>query len=151
LRWYELVRRRDDGWLNSGKLLTRDLATRPSFAVDGEGGVYLVGGAAVVPSDPELLFPLLGYLNSGLVSWYLGQVTPLFRSGFQKIEPQHLETIPVPTRIVEDDDLRERLGELALLAMEAVRAGDVAGQDEHEGSINLLLREALEIDIDEIA
>jgi len=151
LKWYELVRRRDDAWLNSGKLLTRDLAAKPSFAVDQDGSVYLVSGAAVVPTDQELLFPLLGYLNSDLVRWYLSQVTPLFKSGFQKIEPRHLETIPVPKEIVEDDDLREKLGELAFLTMEAGRSGDFVGQDENERLINRLLHGVVGIDINQIS
>jgi hypothetical protein len=48
LRWYELVRKRDETWLRSPKLLIRDLATETSFAIDPAGNTYLVGGTAVV-------------------------------------------------------------------------------------------------------
>jgi len=118
--------------------------------VDQDGSVYLVSGAAVVPTDQELLFPLLGYLNSDLVRWYLSQVTPLFKSGFQKIEPRHLETIPVPKEIVVFDDLL-KLGELAFLTMEAGRSGDFVGQDENERLINRLLHGVVGIDINQIS
>lgn len=151
IRWYELIRKRDEAWLNKRKLLTRDLATRPSFAIDQEGGTYLVGGAAVVPEDQELLFALLGYLNSNVVGWYLSQITPSFKSGFQKFEPQHLQTVPVLREVVEDDDLRYRLGEMALLAVEAQRSyDDDIKQTEYETLIDNLLCEVLGLDINEV-
>lgn len=110
LRWYELVRKRDEAWLTSPKLLIRDLATRTSFALDSTGEVFLVGGTAVVPADPQTLLPLLGYLNSSTASEYLAALTPAFRRSFQKFEPQHLNQLPVPRAIADSEPQSWRLG-----------------------------------------
>ena len=56
LRWYELVRRRDEEWLTQPKLLIRDLAPETSFAVDVAGNAFLVGGTAVVPQREDSYF-----------------------------------------------------------------------------------------------
>jgi hypothetical protein len=113
LRWYELVRRRDEDWLRRPKLLIRDLAPETAFAADPLGEVFMVGGTAVSPETEEQLFPLLGYLNSRAVTNLMRRVTPQFRGNFQKFEPQHLQRIPVLLRILEDDALMDRLGGLA--------------------------------------
>lgn len=113
LRWYELVRRRDEEWLRQPKLLIRDLAPETSFAVDPDGAVFIVGGTAVIPQQEELLYPLLAYLNSRPVDSLVRRTTPQFRGSFQKFEPQHLQRIPVLRRLVEDAEFARHLGELA--------------------------------------
>ena len=113
LRWYELVRRRDEDWLRRPKLLIRDLAPETSFAVDPDGSVFIVGGTAVVPEQEDLLFPLLAYLNSKHINALVRRTTPQFRGNFQKFEPQHLQAIPVLVRFLEDAEFAQRLGELA--------------------------------------
>ena len=119
LRWYELVRRRDEEWLRRPKLLIRDLAPETAFAADPLGEVFMVGGTAVSPETEDHLFPLLGYLNSKAVTSLMRRVTPQFRGNFQKFEPQHLQRIPVLLRVVEDQALMENLGGLARLATSA--------------------------------
>jgi type I restriction-modification system DNA methylase subunit len=113
LQWYELVRKRDEAWLKSPKLLIRDLATETSFAIDPTGTTFLVGGTAVVPADSDLLLPLLGYLNSSMVNEYIRQITPEFKGGFQKFEPQHLQKIRVLTKFLTDFDVNNEIGKLA--------------------------------------
>jgi len=113
LRWYELVRRRDEEWLRRPKLLIRDLAPETSFAVDPNGNAFIVGGTAVTPEQEDLLFPLLGYLNSKHINSLVQRITPQFRGSFQKFEPQHLQGIPVLARLVEDPPFAEQLGNLA--------------------------------------
>jgi len=110
-KWYELVRKRDDAWLSKPKLMIRDLAMRTSFAADIDGKVFLVGGTAIVPADLGMLLPLLGYLNSSVANWYLRSITPQFNSGFQKFEPQHLNSLPVPNAIIDDVNLSNRLSD----------------------------------------
>lgn len=114
LKWFELVRKRDERWLHSRKLLTRDLATRTSFALDDDGVVFIVGGTAVVPPVPELVLPLLAYLNSAVANEYLAEITPSFRGSFQKFEPQHLSRLPIPNFILEATDEAAVLGDLAM-------------------------------------
>jgi methylase of polypeptide subunit release factors len=141
-RWYELVRPRDEEWLRQPKLLIRDLAPRTSFAVDPVGEVFLVGGTAVVPSRPELLTPLLAYLNSRTVDALVRRTTPHFRGSFQKFEPQHIQRIPILRRVVDDEDFAEMLATLAREAIAARQNDDEAAFREHESSIDRLLREA---------
>jgi hypothetical protein len=130
LKWYELVRKRDENWLGARKLLIRDLATEPSFALDDLGATYLVGGTAVVPADQSLLLPLLGYLNSKLTHEYLAQITPSFKRGFQKFEPQHLQQIPVLRRVIENEETSARLGDLATNALTAHVKGEESAHAE---------------------
>lgn len=112
LRWYELVRRRDETWLRAPKLLIRDLARETSFALDEPGELFMVGGSAVIPEMDETLLPLLGYLNSAPVSNLVKRTTPEFRGGFQKFEPQHLLQIPVLRRLIADQEFSEALTDL---------------------------------------
>lgn len=118
-RWYELVRRRDVGWLSRPKLVTRDLAIETSFAVDRAGTAFLIGGVAVVPEREDLLSALLGYLNSRPVNDVLARMTPQFRGNFQKFEPRHLSQVPVVNRLLEDGEFAERLAVLAERASSA--------------------------------
>lgn len=118
-KWYELIWKRDEAWLKSPKLLIRDLITETAFAIDHTGETFLVGGTAVVPENPELLWPLLGYLNSSIVTEHLRQSTPAFRGGFQKVEPRHLDSIPVPFRLLRDADFASQIATSARRAVDA--------------------------------
>jgi methylase of polypeptide subunit release factors len=112
-KWYELVRPRDENWLRRPKLLIRDLAPRTAFALDQQGNTFIVGGSAVVPQDTDLLLPLLAYLNSSVIDGLVRRTTPQFRGDFQKFEPQHIQSIPVLDRLVEDTRFTLRLASLA--------------------------------------
>ncbi|MDR3690344.1 MAG: TaqI-like C-terminal specificity domain-containing protein, partial [Fimbriimonas sp.] len=122
--WFELSEKRDVRWLGKPKLLTRDLALRASFAPDVIGDMFLVGGTAVVPMGEQLLKPLLCYLNSRLVNWYLTQSTPMFRADFVKFEPQHISQLPVPRALIEDAENLSRLNALADLASSRAPLGE---------------------------
>lgn len=149
-RWYELAWKRDETWLNSKKLLIRDLATKPAFAFDEVGSTYLVGGTAVIPADTDLLLPLLGYLNSSLMDWYLRQITSSFRAGFQKFEPPHLQRIPILTEIINQSKLSEELTDLVLNVLEAKKVEDRGQQYWYEEQIDLLLSKYMKLDLSEI-
>jgi len=112
-RFYELVWPRDERWLRQPKLLIRDLAPATAFAADPRGSVFLVGGTAVVPEDPEILLALMAYLNSSVVNVLVQQTTPEFRGGFQKFEPQHIQGIPILDRLSEDPQFLGELTEMA--------------------------------------
>ncbi len=112
-RFYELVWPRDETWLRRPKLLIRDLAPRTAFAIDPTGETFLVGGTAVVPQDPEILWGLFAYLNSATINALVVQTTPQFRGSFQKFEPQHIQSIPILDRFIEDEHLVGHLGDLA--------------------------------------
>ena len=116
--WFELIRQRNRDWLERPKLLIKDLVTQPSFALDLEGDYYLTSGSAVVPIESADLLPLLGYLNSAVSAWLLRSSMPTFRSGFQKLEPRHLEFLPVPEILVADTEPRDRIAELVAARLE---------------------------------
>jgi type I restriction-modification system DNA methylase subunit len=145
LQWYELVRKRDEVWLNNPKLLIRDLATETSFAVDQTGENFLVGGSAVVPANPDNLLPLLGYLNSKLVNEYISQLTPEFRGGFQKFEPQHLQKIPILTRLISDFEFANRIEEQVEIILLAKAQNNENQRIEAENNIEQILLEAFEM------
>lgn len=149
--WYGLSWPRDETWLNSKKLLIRDLATETSFALEDIGTTYLVGGTAVVAADEQLLYPLLGYLNSALINWYLTQITPTFRADFQKFEPQHLATVPILSEIINDDDTLDALNGMVMRVLQAKRSGDAEQQRSSEMEINDLFCTLAGIDVREIS
>lgn len=141
LRWYDLVRRRDTDWLQKPKLLIRDLAPETAFAVDPEGKVFIVGGTAVVPEYEELLMPLLAYLNSKPINSLMRRVTPQFRGGFQKFEPQHLQQIPVLHALTQDASFCEQL---AMLAGQASDEGRSIGErDTISAEIDAVVAQAM--------
>ena len=149
--WYELQRPRDENWLNRKKLLIRDLAVKTSFAVDDTGGTFLGGGTAVIPTDEDSIFPLMGYLNSKLANWFLLQITPSFRADFQKFETQHFATLPVLKNVMESPELKYILTELVGSVLGAKEIGDDVSQQRYETEIDKLLCEVAEIDFDEIS
>jgi len=143
LSWHELVRKRDERWLTSPKLIIRDLATETSFAIDPTGNTLLVGGTAVVPADSDLLLPLLGYLNSSIVNQYLRQITPGFKGGFQKFEPQHLQRIPVLKRLTTDDEFANQISREVRHLIDAKAANNEDVRKDAEGRIEALIKEAI--------
>ena len=137
--WYELSEKRDQEWLNSPKLLIRDLAQRISFALDDTGSYYCVGGTAVVPEDTDLLPALLVYLNSGLVNWYLSFRASTFRSNFVKFEPRHLNDIPILPEVLEDGSTRDMLEASCKIILNANASGDQARQEQLENEVDNVL------------
>lgn len=123
-KWYELVRKRDEQWLEAPKLIIRDLVVQNAFAPDLNGGVYLVGGTAIVPANPDHLLPLLAFLNSSITEGYLNQTALAYRDGFKKIEPRHLSNLPVPHFIVGSSQAADELSYLAECAVNAVRSNN---------------------------
>ena len=142
LRWYELVRRRDEEWLRRPKLLIRDLAPEVSFAVDADGDIFIVGGTAVTPQDEDLLFPLLAYLNSSHVNALVRRTTPQFRGSFQKFEPQHLQGIPILRRLLEDQVFSGYLDELGRVASASTGMARLTASAEIDGVVGAAMREA---------
>ncbi len=147
-RWYELVRSREESWLTAPKLLMRDLAPETSFARDSYGSMFLVGGTAVIPEDSNNLDVLLGYLNSRLATWFLSKITPSFRDGFQKVEPQHLNQLSVPVRLVTNLEVRDEISELAQKSVEAFMSGQKEEQRACEAKIDQILYRITGLDED---
>ena len=132
MAFYSLVRPRDESWLVQPKIVTRDLVREPSFASDLTGGIHLVGGTAIVPSDPETVPRLLAYLNSSPIGEYLEQVAPVFRGGFRKLEPQHLRDLPVLNDLLGETNFADQLHELSLMILNHETDGISASDIENE-------------------
>ncbi len=148
--WYELIRERSTVWLEAPKLVMRDLATVTSFAPDLDGGVFLIGGTAIVPNDVDDLLPLLAFLNCRIANWYLKSVTPSFRSAFQKFEPQHLEQLSVPTVVFNDVLVRDALTKASRLVLDASAIGDSKARSEHSAEIDYILAAAVGVSLEEL-
>ncbi len=115
------------------------LARRTSFTLDANGQVFLVGGTAVVPSETHWTLPLLAYVNSSVANQYLAEMTPAFRGGFLKFEPQHLSQLPVPTFIANLDDAAVYLGDLAVDVLQLRSDGQEERSREIEDEIDRLM------------
>jgi hypothetical protein len=139
-----LVRKRDEKWLGSEKMLTRDLATRTSFTLDARGELFLVGGTAVVPPSTDVMLPLLGFMNSATANEFLVQLTPSFRGSFQKFEPQHLSRLPVPRFIVDLTDDALEIGDLVMQIFLAKASGEEDRSQQAEQQIDRLIEQLLE-------
>ncbi|MEF2549266.1 N-6 DNA methylase [Aurantimonas sp. E1-2-R+4] len=142
-KWYELVWPRDETWLKRPKLLIRDLAPRTAFALDQLGRTFIVGGTAVVPEDPDLLLPLLAYLNSDVVNGLVRRTTQQFRGDFQKFEPQHIQGIPILDRILEDEAFALQISSLAADVITAAAQGSENEAAAKERDIDALIRLAI--------
>jgi SAM-dependent methyltransferase len=140
--WFELVWPRDEEWLNTPKLLIRDLAPTPAFSIDAAGAVYNVGGTAVVPTESIDLFALTAYLNSSIVRDWLQPTAAGFRGGFYKFEPRHVSSIPVPRELLEDESLQAELASLVqpLLERDPESEDDVDIEDEIDRTLNRALQ-----------
>lgn len=148
--WYELVRKRQSRWLDAKKILIRELATYPCFALDARGGTYLIGGTAIIPQDPPLLEPLLAFLNSRLCGWYLDKSSRSFRGGYNKFEPNAIQDIPVPERLIKSGTFRVKVSREVREILIAHSQGDEKRQRHSEDMIDRLFSSCLEIPLDEI-
>ena len=148
--WYELVRRRQTTWLEAKKLLIRELATYPCFALDACGGTYLIGGSAVVPMDPVVLEPLLAFLNSRISAWFLEKSAPAFRGGYSKFEPTTIQRMPVPQALIESCPFREKVCTLVRDLLRARADGDEARALVLEADIDVVLSKEVGVSLDEI-
>lgn len=142
-RWYELIWPRDESWLRKPKLLIRDLAPETAFAADQTGTTFLVGGTAVVPEDTNLLVALMAYLNSKVIDNLVRRATPQFRGDFQKFEPQHLASVPILNRFIEDPEFSNQLEVFGTRVMDARMRGSSEDVRNYEGEIEAMIRGVL--------
>ncbi len=111
LRWYELIRSREEDWLTRPKLLMRDLAPRVSMALNSAGGIFLIGGTAVVPEDGVQLESLMLYLNSAVSNWYLSTSASPFQNSYYRFDAGQLSKVPVPVSVALDPMFRDEIVE----------------------------------------
>lgn len=133
--WYGLIWPREDDWLSRGKILSRDLISKPSFAVDLDFGVALVGGTAIIPAAQDQLFSLLGIMNCSWFDLLLRQGASEFRGNYIKAEPGRLLALSIPNALLEDDEISRLVG----LRLDS--EGDLANKI--EGEIDSIVRSHL--------
>ena len=89
-------------------------------------------------------------MNSKVVDWYLQKITPSFRAGFQKFEPQHLQQIPIPNEILNDLSISNKLSELVTNIIEAKQTGQIDAQENIEREIDIALCDLIGINLAEL-
>lgn len=114
-----------DNWYGFGRLqnLTKQelvklcvprLVSRIQTIFDSEGKFYLdnvdVGGVMLKDATKTNYYYVLAVLNSGLLTWYLTQISTPFRGGFYSCNKQYLSRLPIPDAPTDE---RERIAELA--------------------------------------
>ncbi|HYF16109.1 MAG TPA: N-6 DNA methylase [Phycisphaerales bacterium] len=148
--WYALSWPRNEEWLSSRKLITKELARQASFAADDNGGVFVVGGLSIVPQDDELLLVLLGYLNSRVADWYMRATMPSFQGRFFKFETQQISRLPIPRVLLEDEKNVAAIASY-VEAIVAYNYGSPGGSSsELEQSLDKFLASACGIDLREL-
>lgn len=148
--WYELAWPRSAEWLTRRKLLSKELSTRVSFALDDVGGTFIVGGLGVVPQDERHMLPLVAFLNSNLANWFLRSTAPTFQSQFYKLESQQLQNLPVPRRLFEDHEAAAPICELAQMLISAIAHGEEGRQRELDAELDAAVAQFLGIDQGEL-
>lgn len=84
------------------KLVCKDIAKEPYFWIDANGGnVPLHSTYYVVPGVPQLLEPLLHFLNSGEVRRWLLSNCQRAANGFVRMQSTVMKRLPVPDNLVE--------------------------------------------------
>ncbi|HEV8332163.1 MAG TPA: class I SAM-dependent methyltransferase [Steroidobacteraceae bacterium] len=83
------------------KLVCKDIAKEPYFWLDADGGnVPLHSSYYVVPSVPQLLEPLLHFLNSHEVRNWLFANCQRAANGFVRMQSTVMKKLPVPDKLV---------------------------------------------------
>jgi hypothetical protein len=103
MEWWMPNRPRKPDFMLIPKIITPHLVFTPKFSLDIEGR-YAVSRSPflVLKNDLELnsikndlMFFMLGILNSSVCTWYLLNHTSRYKHGFMMIEPSSLKEIPV--------------------------------------------------------
>lgn len=118
--WYALWNARDKEMLESRKILTPTIASKPSFLYDSSGEFYFLGSGAggpgaysvILKQDADLSYYfLLGLLNSEFVDIYIKSTSSVFRGGYYAYSQQFLKEIPIPD--LSNKNLIKQISDLA--------------------------------------
>lgn len=103
IQWWEPNRPRKPEFMVIPKILTPHLVFSPKFSIDITGKyaisrspfLVLRKDSILASLDMDLMFFMLGILNSSVCTWYLLNHTSRYQNGFMMIEPNSLKEIPV--------------------------------------------------------
>ncbi|WP_018467063.1 Eco57I restriction-modification methylase domain-containing protein [Calidithermus timidus] len=94
------------------KIVYPDISISNNFALDTEG-YYVDCTLFLIPTADNYL---LGLLNSTLVTWFFGYISPKVRGDFMRYKSIYVEQIPIPKPTPEAEALVTRLVDYILLA-----------------------------------
>jgi hypothetical protein len=154
----ELIKREDQGkyfweqrsckyWreFEKPKIVSTKISIRPTFALDSEGR-YLGNTAYFFPAEAAGRF-LLGLLNSRLFSIYANKVFVEKQGGWFEVQPDGLESFPIPTVPPEKQKRVEHLVDRILAAKAQDASADVSAL---EREIDQLVYALYALTVDEI-
>ncbi|MGB4202798.1 MAG: TaqI-like C-terminal specificity domain-containing protein, partial [Candidatus Methanoculleus thermohydrogenotrophicum] len=92
-QWYEIQDTVDyyEGF-EGPKIIFPDIAERPQFTIDAEGGFYNANTCYNVFINDTFL---LGILNSSLINFYYRNVAAVYRGGYLRFFSQYVEMLPI--------------------------------------------------------
>ena len=97
--WFELWNPRDpDIFEAKPKIVTPDISTNNSFAMDFEGKWYCLDTCFIIVLKEEFLKYytfLIALLNSDILEFYFKQISPFISGGYYRYKTQYLEQLPI--------------------------------------------------------
>jgi len=97
--WFELWNPRDpDIFEAKPKIVTPDISTNNSFAMDFEGKWYCLDTCFIIVLKEEFLEYysfLIALLNSNILEFYFKQISPFISGGYYRYKTQYLEQLPI--------------------------------------------------------
>lgn len=103
INWWEPNRPRRPHFMLVPKIITPHLVFSPKFSFDVIGKyaisrspfIVIEEKFALAVIEKDLMFFILGILNSSICTWYLLNHTSRYQNGFMMIEPSSLKEIPI--------------------------------------------------------
>ena len=125
------------------KIIYSDIAQQPQFVYDDE--YFFSGNTCYIIPDGDVC--LTGILNSKVVEYFYGSLSPQIRGGYYRFFAQYVLQIPIPALPVH---LREQITSTALMCRDAAKYAPEQ-LPLLEAQLNNLVYEAYDLDEDEIA
>jgi len=94
-KWYGYVYPKNLDVVGSPKIITSDIAYRPTFAYDFLGIFYFTSGYGMIPKQDYLPKYTLLLLNSKLSEFFLRRRSTEFRGGYRSFEFRFIKDLPV--------------------------------------------------------
>ena len=103
--WYAFIYPKNIEVMQSPKILTPDIASHASFALDEHGEFAFTSGYGIIlkESVQENMKYILGLLNSRVLDFYLKQISTMLRGGYFRYFTQYLAQLPI--RTIDFDNL----------------------------------------------
>ncbi|GIK38000.1 MAG: hypothetical protein BroJett011_18330 [Chloroflexota bacterium] len=124
--WHGFIYPKNLEVIREPKILSRDIVSRATYALDGDGSIAFVTGYGITLSAqfPYSMNYVLAILNSNFGDFALKQLNTFMRGGYVRIFSQYLEPLPIRTIFfTTPPDERTRLAAEAQRLAETFIAG----------------------------